>query len=82
MTTVFSIFSPASSFQDGVDVLHNNQGGRYAMETIATKSGIQSILIINQIVREDEGLYTCSMSNPYGRDAQVLKVIVQGMECW
>jgi len=52
------------------------------METIATKSGIQSILIINQIVREDEGLYTCSMSNPYGRDAQVLKVIVQGMECW
>ena len=65
-----------------MDVLHNNQGGRYAMETIATKSGIQSILIINQIVREDEGLYTCSMSNPYGRDAQVLKVIVQGMECW
>ena len=67
--------------QDGNDVLHNNQQGRYSMETVATGSptGIQSILIINQIVREDEGLYTCSMSNPFGSDAQTLKVVVQGM---
>ena len=49
------------------------------METVSTKTGIQSILIINQIVREDEGLYTCSMSNPFGSDAQTLKVVVQGM---
>ena len=49
------------------------------METVSTKTGIQSILIINQIVREDEGLYTCSMSNPFGSDAETLKVVVQGM---
>ena len=59
-------------------MLVGNQRGKYSMETISTKTGIQSILIINQIVREDEGLYTCSMSNPFGSDAQTLKVVVQG----
>ena len=48
------------------------------METLATKTGIQSILVINQIVREDQGLYKCSMSNPFGSDSQTLKVVVQG----
>ena len=64
--------------QAGSDVLVGNQREKYSMETISTKTGIQSILIINQIVREDEGLYTCSMSNPFGSDAETLKVVVQG----
>lgn len=48
------------------------------METLSTSTGIKSVLTISQVIKEDEGLYECGMTNPFGNDAQPIKIVVRG----
>ena len=64
--------------QEGKDVMYGSAHGRLSLETVATSTGINSVLIISQVIKDDQGLYSCSMSNPFGTDSEDIKVIVQG----
>ena len=66
------------SFQDGHDFMYGGDQGRYSMETLSTTNGIKTVLVISQIIKEDAGLYSCDLSNPFGRDKHTIKIVVRG----
>ena len=48
------------------------------METLATKTGIKSILKIRDVEKNDESPYLCRMDNPFGQDQGEVVLVVQG----
>ena len=66
------------TFQDGRDFMYGGDQGRYSMETLSTANGIKTVLVISQVVKEDAGLYSCDLSNPFGTDKHTIKVVVRG----
>lgn len=52
--------------------------GRFSMETLSTSDGIQTVLVISQVIKEDAGIYSCDLSNPFGTDSHTIKVVVRG----
>ena len=36
------------------------------------------MLVINDIVKADAGIYACHLTNPFGSDSQNVKVVVRG----
>ncbi len=58
--------------------MYGSAHGRLSLETLATATGIKSVLVISQVIKDDQGLYSCGMSNPFGTDSENIKVIVQG----
>ena len=43
-----------------------------------TYKGVMSVLKIQNVVKADEAIYKCSMSNPYGADFVQIKLVVRG----
>ena len=58
--------------------MYGGDQGRYSMETLSTSNGIKTVLVISQIIKEDAGLYSCDLSNPFGRDKHSIKIVVRG----
>ena len=58
--------------------MYGGDQGRYSMETLSTTNGIKTVLVISQIIKEDAGLYSCDLSNPFGRDKHTIKIVVRG----
>ena len=65
-------------YQDSRDFLHGKEQGRYSLETLSTSHGIKTVLVINDIVKADAGIYACHLTNPFGSDSQNVKVVVRG----
>jgi hypothetical protein len=65
--------------KDGKDVMYGRESrGRYSMETLVTATGIKSVFVISHVVKDDEGVYSCGMTNPFGSDSEMIQLIVQG----
>jgi hypothetical protein len=58
--------------------MYGGDQGRYSMETLSTTNGIKTVLVISQIIKKDAGLYSCDLSNPFGRDKHTIKIVVRG----
>lgn len=58
--------------------MYDNDRGRFSMETLSTATGIKTVLVISQVIKEDAGLYACALSNPFGSDSLAIKVVVRG----
>ena len=58
--------------------MYGSDQGRFSMETLSTANGIKTVLVISRVIKEDAGLYSCDLSNPFGRDSQSIKVVVRG----
>lgn len=50
---------------------------RSAKSEMMTYKGVMSVLKIKKVLKSDEGIYGCGMTNPYGTDVAEIKLMVQ-----